>query len=234
MENGRFRVRRRMAENAGIHTLLCHFAFSEVLIISPRRISFKWSGNSLSKWKMDDSGLGAESAETQNDTTVCAFWRFGWAWEVCVLAFGRFCALAVRRFRVAQFRRFYVSAFRRLCVSVFRRVCVSVHQHHDLHLVHKGQEIQVYRGLFQFVILTYNEIGDELLVRFRPSITALGLLMLSSMLVATAFVASWWMLLIELVLLGMALIVYSSQLTWELLQHTQEPSTLRSYSSSNG
>jgi len=107
-------------------------------------------------------------------------------------------------------------------------------QHHDLHLVHKGQEIQVYRGLFQFVILTYNEIGDELLVRFRPSITILGLLMLSSMLVATAFVASWWMLVIELVLLGMALIVYSSQLTWELLQYTQEPSTLRSHSSSNG
>ena len=107
-------------------------------------------------------------------------------------------------------------------------------QHNDLHLVHKGQEIQVYRGLFQFVILTYNEIGDELLVRFRPSITILGLLMLSSMLVATAFVASWWMLLIELVLLGMAFIVYSSQLTWELLQHTQEPSTLRSHSSSNG
>ena len=107
-------------------------------------------------------------------------------------------------------------------------------QHNDLHLVHKGQEIQVYRGLFQFVILTYNEIGDELLVRFRPSITILGLLMLSSMLVATAFVASWWMLVIELVLLGMALIVYSSQLTWELLQYTQEPSTLRSHSSSNG
>ncbi len=109
-----------------------------------------------------------------------------------------------------------------------------LHQHHDLHLVHKGQEIQVYRGLFQFVILTYNEIGDELLVRFRPSITIIGLLMLSSMLVATAFVASWWMLVIELVLLGMALIVYSSQLTWELLQYTQEPSTLRSHSSSNG
>ena len=107
-------------------------------------------------------------------------------------------------------------------------------QHHDLHLVHKGQEIQVYRGLFQFVILTYNEIGDELLVRFRPSITIIGLLMLSSVLVATAFVASWWMLLIELVLIGMALIVYSSQLTWELLQYTQEPSTLRSHSSSNG
>ena len=103
-----------------------------------------------------------------------------------------------------------------------------------LHLVHKGQEIQVYRGLFQFVILTYNEIGDELLVRFRPSITIIGLLMLSSMLVATAFVASWWMIVIELVLLGMALIVYSSQLTWSCCTYTQEPSTLRSHSSSNG
>ena len=98
----------------------------------------------------------------------------------------------------------------------------------------KDKRFKVYRGLFQFVILTYNEIGDELLVRFRPSITIIGLLMLSSMLVATAFVASWWMLVIELVLLGMALIVYSSQLTWELLQYTQEPSTLRSHSSSNG
>ena len=107
-------------------------------------------------------------------------------------------------------------------------------EHHDLHIVQRGDEVQVYRGLFQFVILSYNEIGDELLVRFRPSITVIGLLMLSSMLVATAFVAVWWWLIIELVLLSMALIVYSSQLTWELLQFTQEPITLRSHSSSNG
>ena len=107
-------------------------------------------------------------------------------------------------------------------------------EHRDLQLIHRGQEVQVYRGLFQFVRLTYNEIGDELLVRFRPSITMLGLLMLSSMLVATAFVVSWWWLVIELVVLSMALIIYSSQLTWELLQFTQEPITLRSHSSSNG
>ncbi|MBF14100.1 MAG: hypothetical protein CMA97_01105 [Euryarchaeota archaeon] len=107
-------------------------------------------------------------------------------------------------------------------------------EHRDLQLIHRGQEVQVYRGLFQFVRLTYNEIGDELLVRFRPSITMLGLLMLSSMLVATAFVVSWWWLVIELVLLSMAFIIYSSQLTWELLQFTQEPITLRSHSSSNG
>ena len=107
-------------------------------------------------------------------------------------------------------------------------------EHHDLHIVQRSDEVQVYRGLFQFVIISYNEIGDELLVRFRPSITVIGLLMLSSMLVATAFVAVWWWLIIELVLLSMALIVYSSQLTWELLQFTQEPITLRSHSSSNG
>ncbi len=107
-------------------------------------------------------------------------------------------------------------------------------EHHDLQLIHRGQEVQVYRGLFQFVRITYNEIGDELLVRFRPSITMLGLMMLSSMLVATAFVVSWWWLVIELILLSMAFIIYSSQLTWELLQFTQEPITLRSHSSSNG
>ena len=107
-------------------------------------------------------------------------------------------------------------------------------EHHDLHIVQRSDEVQVYRGLFQFVIISYNEIGDELLVRFRPSITVIGLLMLSSMLVATAFVAVWWWLIIELVLLSMALIVYSSQLTWELLQFTQEPITLRSHSPSNG
>ncbi len=107
-------------------------------------------------------------------------------------------------------------------------------EHHDLQLIHRGQEVQVYRGLFQFVRITYNEIGDELLVRFRPSITMLGLMILSSMLVATAFVVSWWWLVIELILLSMAFIIYSSQLTWELLQFTQEPITLRSHSSSNG
>ncbi len=107
-------------------------------------------------------------------------------------------------------------------------------EHHGLNVVHRGDEVQIYRGLFQFVILTYSEIGDELLVRFRPSIPMVGLLLLSSMLVASAFVASWWMLIIELIFLSMSLIVYSSQLTWELLQFTQEPITLRNHSSSNG
>jgi len=107
-------------------------------------------------------------------------------------------------------------------------------EHRDLQVIHRGQEVQVYRGLFQFVILSYNEIGDELLVRFRPSITVLGLMMLSSMIVATAFVVSWWWLVVELILISMAFIINSSQLTWELLQFTQEPITLRSHSSSNG
>lgn len=104
-------------------------------------------------------------------------------------------------------------------------------EHDDLQLIHRGQEVQVYRGMFQFVILTYNEIGDELLVRFRPSITVLGLLLLSSILVASAFVVSWWWAVVELVLISMAFITYSSQLTWELLQFTQESITLRSQSS---
>ena len=107
-------------------------------------------------------------------------------------------------------------------------------EHQDLQVIHRGQEAQVYRGLFQFVILNYNEIGDELLVRFRPSITLFGLMMLSSILVATAFVASWWWLVIELVLISMAFLINSSQLTWELMQFTQEPIALRSHSSSNG
>ncbi|MEC7112353.1 MAG: hypothetical protein VXW72_02360 [Candidatus Thermoplasmatota archaeon] len=107
-------------------------------------------------------------------------------------------------------------------------------EHTDLQVVHRGQEAQVYRGLLQFVRLSYHEIGDELLVRFRPSITLIGLMLLSSILVATAFVAPWWWLLIEIVLLSMALIINSSQLTWELLQFTQEPITLRTHSSSNG
>ena len=107
-------------------------------------------------------------------------------------------------------------------------------EHRDLQVVHRGQEAQVYRGLLQFVRLTYHEIGDELLVRFRPSITLIGLMMLSSILVATAFVVPWWWLLVEIVLLSMALIINSSQLTWELLQFTQEPITLRTHSSSNG
>lgn len=109
-----------------------------------------------------------------------------------------------------------------------------LNEHHNLQLVHRGQEIQVHRGLFQYVILTYNEIGDELIVRFRPSIPILGLLVLSSILVATSFVVSWLWLFVELMFIGTAFIVYSSQLTWELLQFTQEPITLRSHSSSNG
>ena len=107
-------------------------------------------------------------------------------------------------------------------------------EHHELQVIHRGQEAQVYRGRFQLVRLSYREIGDELLVRFRPSITLIGLMMLSSILVASAFVAPWWWLLVEIILLSMALIINSSQLTWELLQFTQEPITLRTHSSSNG
>ena len=107
-------------------------------------------------------------------------------------------------------------------------------EHRELQVIHRGQEAHVYRGLLQFVRINYHEIGDELLVRFRPSITLIGLMMLSSILVATAFVAPWWWLLVEVVLLSMALIINSSQLTWELLQFTQEPITLRGQSSSNG
>jgi len=107
-------------------------------------------------------------------------------------------------------------------------------EHHDLQVIHHGQEAQVYRGRLQFVRLSYREIGDELLVRFRPSITLIGLMMISSILVASAFVAPWWWLLVEIILLSMALIINSSQLTWELLQFTQEPITLRTHSSSNG
>ena len=107
-------------------------------------------------------------------------------------------------------------------------------EHQDLLVIHRGQEAQIYRGLLQFVRLSYHEIGDELLVRFRPSITLVGLMMLSSTIVATAFVAPWWWLLVELILLTMALIIHSSQLTWELLQFTQEPITLRTHSSSKG
>ena len=132
----------------------------------------------------------------------------------------------------------FIMGFPRIMEQIYR--CDSdsffarLDEHKDLSVTHRGEEVQVQRGLLQFVILTYSEIGDELLVRFRPSIPLIGLLMVSSMLVASAFVASWWMLILELVLLSMALIVYSSQLTWELLQFTQEPITLRTHSSSNG
>lgn len=131
---------------------------------------------------------------------------------------------------IMEFPRIMEQIYRCDSDSFFARL----DEHKDLSVIHRGEEVQVQRGLLQFVILTYSEIGDELLVRFRPSIPLIGLLMVSSMLVASAFVASWWMLILELVLLSMALIVYSSQLTWELLQFTQEPITLRSHSSSNG
>ncbi len=106
-------------------------------------------------------------------------------------------------------------------------------EHRELQVIHRGQEAQVYRGLLQFVRINYHEIGDELLVRFRPSITLIGLMMLSSILVATAFVAPWWWLLVEVSPVD-GTDHQSSQLTWELLQFTQEPITLRGQSSSNG
>jgi len=131
-------------------------------------------------------------------------------------------------------RRFFAAKVEQVYKCDSESFLARLDEHRGLQLIHRGHEVQVYRGLFQFVILSYSEVGDELLVRFRPSITMFGLLVLSSMLVAGAFYVSWWMLIVELLLISLAFVVYSSQLTWELLQFTQESITLRTQSSSNG
>lgn len=72
---------------------------------------------------------------------------------------------------------------------------------------------------------------EKILVRFRPQISLIGLMILATTIVISLASISWFWTLLEVVLIGFALLVHSSQLTWEMLQFTQEPIQFNRHSS---
>ena len=72
---------------------------------------------------------------------------------------------------------------------------------------------------------------QQIIVRFRPKISLIGLMILATVIVVSIATISWVWTLLEVVLIGFALLVHSSQLTWEMLQFTQEPLEFNRHSS---
>jgi hypothetical protein len=72
---------------------------------------------------------------------------------------------------------------------------------------------------------------EKILVRFKPKISLIGLMILATTIVISIATISWVWTLLEIVLIGFAMLVHSSQLTWEMLQFTQEPIEFSRHSS---
>lgn len=104
-------------------------------------------------------------------------------------------------------------------------------EHPHLVIQSKGS-IQILRkGLLQMISLSIIEMEEKILVRFRPQISLIGLMILATTIVISLASISWFWTLLEVVLIGFALLVHSSQLTWEMLQFTQEPIQFNRHSS---
>lgn len=104
-------------------------------------------------------------------------------------------------------------------------------EHPYLVIQSKGN-IQILRkGWLQMISLSIIEIEDTIHVKFRPQISLIGLMILATTIVISLASISWFWTLLEVVLIGFALLVHSSQLTWEMLQFTQEPIQFNRHSS---
>ena len=72
---------------------------------------------------------------------------------------------------------------------------------------------------------------QQIVVRFRPKISLIGLMILATTIVVSIAMISWVWTLLEVILIGFAMLVHSSQLTCEILQFTQEPIEFNRHSS---
>ena len=100
---------------------------------------------------------------------------------------------------------------------------VEVQNSGDIHILRKGW--------LQMITLSIMEMEEKILVRFRPKISLIGLMILATVIVISIATISWVWTLLEVVLIGFALLIHSSQLTWEMLQFTQEPIEFSRHSS---
>ena len=92
-----------------------------------------------------------------------------------------------------------------------------------VNIENNGNTLILRKGWLQMITLSIMEMEEKILVRFRPKISLIGLMILATVIVISIATISWVWTLLEVVLIGFALLIHSSQLTWEMLQFTQEP-----------
>jgi len=104
-------------------------------------------------------------------------------------------------------------------------------KHPYVGIQHSGDTLILRKGWLQMISLNVIEMEEKILVRFRPKISLIGLMILATTIVISIATISWVWTLLEVVLIGFAMLVHSSQLTWEMLQFTQEPIEFSRHSS---
>ncbi len=104
-------------------------------------------------------------------------------------------------------------------------------KHPYVGIQYSGDTLILRKGWLQMISLNVIEMEEKILVRFRPKISLIGLMILATTIVISIATISWVWTLLEVVLIGFAMLVHSSQLTWEMLQFTQEPIEFSRHSS---
>ena len=94
-----------------------------------------------------------------------------------------------------------------------------------------GNTLILRKGLLQMISLSIIQMEQQIVVRFRPKISLIGLMILATTIVVSIAMISWVWTVLEVILIGFAMLVHSSQLTWEILQFTQEPIEFNRHSS---
>ena len=104
-------------------------------------------------------------------------------------------------------------------------------KHPYVEIQNSGNTFILRKGWLQMISLSIIETEEKILVRYRPKISLIGLMILATTIVISIATISWVWTLLEIVLIGFAMLVHSSHLTWEMLQFTQEPIEFNRHSS---
>ena len=104
-------------------------------------------------------------------------------------------------------------------------------KHPYLRIQDKENTLILRKGWLQMISLSIIQMDEQISVRFRPKISPVGLMILATAIVVSIASISWFWTLLQAVLIGFGLLVHSSQLTWEMLQFTQEPVEFSHHSS---
>jgi hypothetical protein len=104
-------------------------------------------------------------------------------------------------------------------------------EHPYIDIQDSGNTLILRKGLLQMISLSIIQMEQQIVVRFRPKISLIGLMILATTIVVSIAMISWVWTLLEVILIGFAMLVHSSQLTWEMLQFTQEPIEFNRHSS---
>lgn len=107
----------------------------------------------------------------------------------------------------------------------------QLNKHPYLRIQDKEHTIILRKGWLQMISLSIIKMDGKICVRFRPKISPVGLMILATAIVISIASISLFWTLLQVVLIGFALLVHSSQLTWEMLQFTQEPVEFNHHSS---